>query len=196
MEDSDLNDILRRVRGRSDAVEQLAYHGELEALKIYLDQNPGKNLDKAIQYAERYRRVEVLEYLTRIKSNLIESKTTVVCIAKKKAEYQPLIDSGKVIYCGRDCHMGGWRLGKSKWANPFKGDNAVADYYKWIHGNLKDLKGKSGLSIKDDVVRELKGRILACWCKNKDEDKCHCDVLVYLADGYAPEYLKTIISSK
>jgi len=64
----------------------------------------------------------------------------------------------------------------SKWGNPFvigrDGNRAVVlrKYEKWIMEQDKLL----------DTLDELRGKVLACWCKPYD---CHADILVKLLKG-------------
>jgi len=72
------------------------------------------------------------------------------------------------IYIGRVCNMGGWRLLKSKWHNPYSvkqyGDQAIPLFEKYI---------RESPLIND--IEELRGKILGCWCKPKP---CHGDILI------------------
>lgn len=82
--------------------------------------------------------------------------TTVVHCRKSKYD----------IYVGRP----------SKWGNPFPvgpytREEALDKYEEWIQTQDWLLK---------DIVRELKGKILACWRKPQ---QCHGDILAYLADN-------------
>ena len=77
------------------------------------------------------------------------------------------------VYIGRSWNMGGWKLGKSKWFNPFtvracgSARAAVAKYKVYI------------LSRPDllECLSELDGKTLGCWCAPAP---CHGDVLVEL----------------
>jgi len=91
----------------------------------------------------------------------------------------------------------------SKWGNPFRvifhegrwlvlDDNGV-DYEPWANTRLDATRKAVELFEADgfywfggrldalDVVRELRGKDLACWCKIGDP--CHADVLLELANG-------------
>ena len=77
------------------------------------------------------------------------------------------------VYIGRG--VAGFR--RSKWANPYfvgrGGDTreeAIAKYRKRILGKPELLA----------ALPELRGKILACWCK---PEACHGDVLVELLDA-------------
>lgn len=72
------------------------------------------------------------------------------------------------VYIGRQCNMGGWKLQKSKWHNPYTikehGSNAILMYEIYIrHSSL----------IND--IEELRNKRLGCWCK---PDPCHGDILL------------------
>lgn len=77
------------------------------------------------------------------------------------------------VYIGRALNMGGWRLKKSKWANPFSikevgsAEEAVRRYREYI---------LSSPSLLNDLG-ELEGKTLGCWCT---PNPCHGDVLVAL----------------
>ena len=77
------------------------------------------------------------------------------------------------VYIGRACNMGGWRLRKSKWANPFtirkegSAPAAIAKYKEYIMKHPTLLK----------ELEELRGKTLGCWCHPAP---CHGDVLVSL----------------
>lgn len=79
------------------------------------------------------------------------------------------------LYIGRSIFMGGWKLPKSKWFNPFKAgkdgtlDQVLVLYEKYVHD--------TGL-IKD--IQELNGKILCCWCY---PNPCHGNVLLRLLNG-------------
>lgn len=85
------------------------------------------------------------------------------------------------VYIGRNIYMGGWKLPKSKWANPFSVGKheeeakllgvpvrqlVIEKYEKYIHA--------SGL-VND--IEELRGKDLACWCAPQ---ACHGAVLLKL----------------
>ena len=91
--------------------------------------------------------------------------------------------NGKIIqdcdvYVGRACYQGGWKLPKSKWANPFKvsecgsAEEACRKYRSYL---LNDPALVVSLS-------ELCGKTLGCWCA---PGSCHGDVLVELANTLA-----------
>lgn len=88
-----------------------------------------------------------------------------------------MIKSGLVVHCKRDrfdVYIGR----PSKWGNPFligkdgDRDEVIRKYREWILSQpalLRDL-------------RELRGKVLGCWCRPK---ACHGDVLVELLEADA-----------
>lgn len=96
--------------------------------------------------------------------------TTVVHMKRKDGEVVQDCD----VYIGRACNMGGWRLKKSEWHNPFfvkeEGRQAALDKYE------KHVRENEGLMSK---LETLRGKRLGCWCA---PDMCHGDVLVKLLD--------------
>jgi len=79
------------------------------------------------------------------------------------------------IYIGRGLYQGGWRLGASKWANPYKVDKndpksrkeALARYESYVRSSPQ-LVG---------ALPELRGKALGCWCSPAP---CHGDILIKL----------------
>src|SRR5262245_60460046 len=99
----------------------------------------------------------------------------------------------------------GWRMPpntlkidrSTKWGNPFKiGENAVhPTTRKSVQVPTAEvavelfaihLQTNAGAKVAEAAQRELRGRNLACWCK--DGDTCHGDVLLRIAN--APAQLK------
>lgn len=78
------------------------------------------------------------------------------------------------VYIGDRVCRGGWRLPKSKWANPFKigrdgaRDEVTAKYRAWIVRQPELMA----------ALPELRGKDLACWCY---PEACHGDQLLALA---------------
>jgi hypothetical protein len=94
----------------------------------------------------------------------------VVRLCKKNGEIVQSCD----VYIGRQCYMGGWKLPKSKWANPFS--------IKDCNGSAKIAVEKYRKYIQEQptlmaALGELEGKVLGCWCKPQP---CHGDVLVSL----------------
>ena len=67
-----------------------------------------------------------------------------------------------VVYVGRP----------TKYGNPFGADaKALESYRKWIELWLREDKNS---------LRDLRGKDLACWCK--EGQPCHADILLELAN--------------
>ena len=82
----------------------------------------------------------------------------------------------RVVHCKRekfDVYVGR----PSKWGNPFKltaeqdREKVIAQYQEWLMRQPKLLA---------DAKRELRGKVLACWCAPK---ACHGDVLLEIANA-------------
>jgi hypothetical protein len=86
------------------------------------------------------------------------------------------------VYIGRRINMGGWNLPQSKWANPFKLKDFEEKYGKEGMKRLQEAYYSYVVSKKEliDSLPELDGKVLGCWCKKKESDPCHGDVLVDL----------------
>ena len=91
--------------------------------------------------------------------------TTVINCSDKTIKYD--------VYIGRP----------SKWGNPFKigqdgtREEVIKKYEEWLLGQRShDCRKRPS---KDAAKKELKGRILGCYCKPL---ACHGDVLVRLLD--------------
>ncbi len=119
--------------------------------------------------------------LTLIRS--VNKPTTVICLKGKKEEWGESLQRAPkdVVYIGRATNpafSGGWKLKKSRWANPFSvkkegSREAVIEKYRdYLDEMLKDDDAKEALQF-------LKGKTLACWCS---PDECHGDVLVEMLD--------------
>jgi hypothetical protein len=87
----------------------------------------------------------------------------------------------RVVHCKQeqyDVYIG--RPGK--WGNPLshlegKGDIKVDTREEAIQGYELYLESRPDLVA--DIKRELKDKVLGCWCKPKD---CHGDILARIAD--------------
>ncbi len=99
------------------------------------------------------------------------TKTKIVRIRRKNGKIIQNCD----VYIGRACYQGGWKLPKSKWANPYKvskcesAEEACRKYRVY-------LLNEPALVVS---LSELCGKTLGCWCK---PGFCHGDVLVELAN--------------
>jgi Domain of unknown function (DUF4326) len=88
------------------------------------------------------------------------------------------------VYVGDATHRGGWRLPKSRWANPFKSDRPD----KRRDGSRDEVidKYRAWLIQQPDLMAalpELEGLDLACWCY---PERCHAEVLLELASPKPP----------
>ncbi len=86
------------------------------------------------------------------------------------------------IYIGRACNMGGWRLPKSKWHNPFTvKEHGITKCLELYEAHIRN----SGLFSE---IGELEGKTLGCWCEQQyatddygnTSEGCHGQVLVRL----------------
>lgn len=71
------------------------------------------------------------------------------------------------VYVGRQCYMGGWKLNKSKWHNPYGpkyGDQAISLFVEYFNKQEELIK----------ALPELKGKKIGCWCIPKP---CHATTL-------------------
>lgn len=122
----------------------------------------------------------------------------VICLRGKKLTHQKLIDDGSIIYCGRNMYQGGWKIPGSKYGNPFKGDQAVLEYFLYLTGKLaRPGECPKYIGQPSEIINslpDLKGKTLACWCKIKGHESCHVDVLIYLTEGKMSEALKRCIT--
>nr|QBK92035.1 MAG: protein of unknown function DUF4326 [Pithovirus LCPAC304] len=87
-----------------------------------------------------------------------------------------------IVYIGRHCYMGGWRLRGSPFANPFKTGRKTSQYPKGMTQFDVVREYKLYIASKPELLvllQELKGKKLACWCK---PNFCHGDVLKELLD--------------
>lgn len=92
-----------------------------------------------------------------------DTKTTVVHC--KREEYQ--------VYIGRP----------SKWGNPFKlqeGETRGATLGRYREWLMLPQQAK----LRADARRELRGKVLGCWCK---PESCHGDILAEVADSEEEE---------
>lgn len=87
------------------------------------------------------------------------------------------------VYVGRGSRYGNpWRVGK---IGRMTAEQAVANYRGLLDAQEDSLASgasKFGFSIpcKEDIRRDLKGKNLACWCK--EGYPCHADVLLEIAN--------------
>ena len=87
----------------------------------------------------------------------------------------------------------GWRMpdgavyvGRpSKWGNPMKGTHSTREHltaqFRRMVVDLRFRDIARGYPKSWEVVRELRGKDLACWCPL--DQPCHADVLMEIANG-------------
>jgi hypothetical protein len=84
--------------------------------------------------------------------------------------------SENIVYIGRQMYMGGWRIPKSKWFNPYPVKK---------HGLEESLKMyRTHLAENQELINslaELNGKKLACWCHPQP---CHGQVLIEFFNFY------------
>jgi len=68
----------------------------------------------------------------------------------------------------------------SKWGNPFTADEYGHDNAVTMHALLLKTD-KRAFDLMADIVKELRGKNLACWCK--ESQRCHADTLLDIANG-------------
>ena len=111
---------------------------------------------------------------TTLKKTTPKKSNQATSVVKLKIKNKTIVQDCDV-YIGRQCFMGGWKLQKSKWANPYKitpecsREQVLINYEKYI-------KSKPELFSS---LSELKGKKLGCWCH---PNSCHGDVLVKLIE--------------
>ena len=96
----------------------------------------------------------------------------VTCVANLKTDKQLIAwaeDRGLDEYIGRA--NGRFRRSASKWANPFRGENAIELFQEYL-ATRRDLLEQIG---------DLKGKLLLCYCH---PEPCHGDVLAKLANEH------------
>lgn len=81
-----------------------------------------------------------------------------------------------VVYVGRACYQGGWRLPAHPLGNPYTVKkyglyHSLARYARWVVSDPKLVA----------VAESLRGSVLACFCL--DGDPCHALIAAAVADG-------------
>lgn len=113
------------------------------------------------------------------------SPTKVISLKGMKKKYGESLElpaAKNIIYVGRNCYMGGWKLKGSPFANPFKIGKKTTEYPEGMTREDVIHEYKNYILSKPDLVdllSTLKGKTLACWCK---PNFCHADVLKELID--------------
>jgi hypothetical protein len=68
----------------------------------------------------------------------------------------------------------------TRWGNPYRPIMWSASAQQCVDAYRRDLEAGRLIVTVEDVKRELRGKNLACWCK---EGPCHADVLLEVANG-------------
>lgn len=81
---------------------------------------------------------------------------------------------GRAVYCGRACHRSTEPLAhiKSPYHNPFPASlhaDPVGTFRFFWHQPIN-------AEVRERARRELKGKVLGCFCK--ESEPCHCDVII------------------
>ena len=117
--------------------------------------------------------------------------TTVVCV--KVSNIRPKYNNLKEwmkdpdnVYIGRRgiVFVDGerWPKQDSKFANPFKitkdvsRQDVIKSYCKWLMEQIENG------DITMDDLKQLQGKRLGCWCKEKGNEPCHGDILKEIID--------------
>jgi hypothetical protein len=124
--------------------------------------------------------------------------TKVVALQKVKGIENYDLNNPNNIYIGRQCNMGGWKLRKSIYYNPFKQASPPVPKGRtsskqssfegsdilWIvksYYNMVVKKENVPSDVNLDNIRsslaDLNGKTLCCWCKKKSNLKRDIDVL-------------------
>ncbi len=88
-------------------------------------------------------------------SNKIISDTGTRVVSIKGQAGQVLTENQ--VYVGRKFNMGNWKLPESVFANKYKGETAVVNYYNWL---LEPEQAE----LREQAKEELIGKDIACWC--------------------------------
>jgi hypothetical protein len=94
-------------------------------------------------------------------------------------DLQHWLENKNHIYIGRDMSRFVDGAKGSKWQNPFR-PQQYASVEERI-SRFEEYLMKNKELLKD--IEELRGKDLACWCKNKGNEPCHGDVLLKLANA-------------
>lgn len=89
---------------------------------------------------------------------------------------------GRAVYCGRACHRSKEPLAKvtSPYHNPFKigstwKNRAIYNKEEAIEAFREYWYGPAQAKLRQQA-RELKGKVLGCFCK--EGKPCHCDPII------------------
>ncbi|MER5220984.1 DUF4326 domain-containing protein [Streptomyces flaveus] len=109
--------------------------------------------------------------------------TTVINLKGRIQEFGPRLENApaNLVYVGRRWTRGGWDLPEHPLNNPFVPDTAKKKH----DGTRTEVMAKYRTYLLErpellDLVPELRGKTLACWCA---PELCHADILAELADA-------------
>lgn len=111
--------------------------------------------------------------------------TEVISIKGKRDFYGPYLEKETaegIVYVGRQCFMGGWKLRKSPFANPYKIGNKTSAYPEGMTREDVVKEYRIYVLSKAELVKQLpklKEKKLACWCAPRE---CHGDILKQLIE--------------
>jgi Domain of unknown function (DUF4326) len=107
-----------------------------------------------------------------VREGAVVAVTTVVNLSGHRDDP----DFADVVYVGRAMHRGGWRLGASPLACPYRvgRDGTRPEVVSRYRGYLL---GRPDLLA---LLPDLRGRRIGCWCAPQ---ACHGDVIAELADA-------------
>ena len=109
------------------------------------------------------------------------SSTRVVKLKRQNGK----VVQGCDVYIGRECYMGGWKLPRSIWHNPFSVKNYglqnALNMYEQYLCNSPELMGQ---------LYTLQGKTLGCWC---DPNPCHGHILQRYVDNLKPKVILNIV---
>jgi hypothetical protein len=109
--------------------------------------------------------------------------TEVISLKGKRDVYGPTLENESakdIVYVGRQCFMGGWKLRKSPFANPYKIGKKTYEYPEGMTREDVVKEYRNYILSKPELVEQLpslKGKKLACWCAPKE---CHGDIIKQL----------------
>lgn len=106
---------------------------------------------------------------------------TALCLKGRQGEFGPALEHAPdVVYVGRPCFQGGWRLAGSPFANPHKVQK-VGGAAEAVRLYREYLRRRTDLVA---LAREtLRGKRLGCWCKS---GPCHAAALAAIVNGETP----------
>lgn len=127
--------------------------------------------------------------------NTVIKEISVNCDVSKKVETAPKVENKtRVVHCLKekyDVYIGRWNPRvpiNSEWANPYK-IGIDGDRMECCRKYKKDFYSNSELQAK--AIRELKGKVLGCWCKeegkSEEETLCHGDIIIGYVDNFESE---------